>query len=83
MQRIPPLRKLPLAIASLFVASSACSAPLQSDDPVPTISVTAAHLKSARVELSPKVGTTVYTVDKQMIDMLGQGDDTPFNEVLL
>jgi outer membrane receptor protein involved in Fe transport len=48
-----------------------------------TIEVTAARLKSARVELSPKVGTTIYTVDKKMIDMLGQGDDTPFNEVLL
>ena len=52
-------------------------------DAINTIEVTAARLKSARVELSPKVGTTVYTVDKKMIDMLGQGDDTPFNEVLL
>ncbi|MBI3525197.1 MAG: TonB-dependent receptor [Betaproteobacteria bacterium] len=50
---------------------------------ISTIEVTAARLKSARVELSPKVGTTVYTVDKQMIDKLGQGGDTPFNEVLL
>ncbi|MEJ1959539.1 MAG: TonB-dependent receptor plug domain-containing protein [Nitrosomonadales bacterium] len=48
-----------------------------------TIEVTGARLKSARVALSPNVGTTVYTVDKKMIDMLGQGEDTPFNEVLL
>ena len=47
------------------------------------IEVTAAHLKSARVELSPKVGTTIYTIDTHMIDSLGQGSDTPFNEVLL
>jgi len=48
-----------------------------------TVEVSAAHLKSARIDLSPKVGTTVYTIDRHMIDALGQGDDTPFNEVLL
>ena len=48
-----------------------------------TITVTVARLKSSRAELSPNVGTTIYSVDKKMIDMLGQGDDTPFNEVLL
>jgi len=83
MQRTPQLRKLPLALASLFVASSTCFAADQVDNAVPTIEVTAAHLKSERIELSPKVGTTVYSVDKHMIDMLGQGEDTPFNEVLL
>ncbi len=70
------------------VDSSGATASTVSPDVVPTevintIEVTAARLKSARVELSPKVGTTVYTVDKKMIDTLGQGDDTPFNEVLL
>jgi len=52
-------------------------------DAVATVQVTAAHLKSARVELSPKIGTTIYSIDKHMVDMLGQGDSTPFNEVLL
>ncbi|HTR00258.1 MAG TPA: TonB-dependent receptor [Candidatus Acidoferrum sp.] len=47
------------------------------------IEILGAHLKSARIELSPEVGTTVYTLDERMIDTLGQGDDTPFNEVLL
>lgn len=50
---------------------------------VQQIAVTAAHLKSERNELSAKVGTTVYSIDKHMIDQLGQGDNTPFNEVLL
>ncbi|MGV7206976.1 TonB-dependent receptor [Oxalobacteraceae bacterium A2-2] len=50
---------------------------------MPTVEVTAAHLKSARIELSPTVGTTVYTIDRHMVDQLGQGDNTPFNEVLL
>ena len=53
------------------------------DGPVTTISVTATRLKDARVELSPKVGTTVYSIDKHMIESLGQGENTPFNEVLL
>ena len=68
-------------------AASATIAVALADEPpialIDTIVVTSARLKSARIELSPKVGTTIYTVDKKMIDMLGQGDDTPFNEVLL
>jgi len=47
------------------------------------VEVTAAHLRNERIELSPKVGITVYSIDTHMIDMLGQGSSTPFNEVLL
>ncbi|MDR3482006.1 MAG: TonB-dependent receptor [Burkholderiaceae bacterium] len=50
---------------------------------VAKIEITGARMKSERMELSPKVGTTVYTIDTRMIDALGQGSDTPFNEVLL
>lgn len=50
---------------------------------LPTIEVTATRLKNARIALSPKVGTTVYTIDQSLIDTLGQGDATPFDEVLL
>ena len=32
------------------------------------IEIIGAHLKSARIELSPEVGTTVYTLDQHMID---------------
>ena len=84
---------LSLAIASLFVTaashaadgvSGVSTADTAGDDvPVTTISVTAARLKEARIELSPKVGTTVYSIDKHMIESLGQGENTPFNEVLL
>lgn len=84
-------RKLALAITSLFPLTAAFAAPddaapasqAAAEQPVSTVTVTAAHLKSARIDLSPKVGTTVYSVDTHMIDMLGQGADTPFNEVLL
>jgi len=76
------------AAAATDPAAAPASAPatdsaVDPQAPIATVQVAGAHLKSARVELSPKVGTTVYTIDKHMIDALGQGDDTPFNEVLL
>ena len=94
MKRHPQLRTLPLMLASLFLASTAhsqavtdagsSSAGAGRTEATPgVIEIVGAHLKSARIELSPKIGTTVYTLDKHMIDMLGQGEDTPFNEVLL
>lgn len=48
-----------------------------------TVQVTAEHLKQARIELSPQVGTTVYRVDRAVIDALGKGDATSFDDVLL
>ena len=81
MQHTPRLSALSLAIASLFTVSA------HADEAAPqemqTVEVTSAHLRSARIELSPKVGTTIYSIDSHMVDMLGQGDNTPFNEVLL
>src|ERR1700733_15295374 len=47
------------------------------------ISVTAQKLKQARIDMEPKVGTTIYTIDSSLIDAMGQGDATPFDEVLL
>lgn len=94
---MPPknrMGKLALVIPTLFAALPAAPsfAATESDTPdVPVaqvgemqrVEVTAAHLKSERIELSPKVGTTVYSIDTHMVDMLGQGSNTPFNEVLL
>ena len=81
MQHTPRLSALSLALASLFSVSA------HADEAAPqemqTVEVTSAHLRSARIELSPKVGTTIYSIDSHMVDMLGQGDNTPFNEVLL
>ncbi len=87
-----PLRKLPLMLAGLSLASAAHSQIVENAEPPAAatnnaapevIEIIGAHLKSARIELSPKIGTTVYTLDEHMINTLGQGDDTPFNEVLL
>ncbi|MYN40031.1 TonB-dependent receptor [Duganella sp. FT109W] len=90
MQHKPQLRILPLLIAAAFYANhayaeDAASATTGAPDeaPMQQVEVTAAHLKSARIDLSPNVGTTIYSIDKHMVDQLGQGDNTPFNEVLL
>jgi outer membrane receptor protein involved in Fe transport len=84
MQRTPQLRTLPLLLAAAFYASHARAQDEQKSDPAPMQQVdVVAHLKSARIDLSPNVGTTVYSIDRHMIEQLGQGDNTPFNEVLL
>lgn len=74
------LRTLPLLLATIFSTHHACA---DDDAVVPQVEVTAAHLKGARIDLSPNVGTTIYSIDRHMVDQLGQGDNTPFNEVLL
>ena len=45
--------------------------------------VTATRLKEARIALSPKIGTTVYTLDQDLVAEYGAGENTPMNEVLL
>lgn len=47
------------------------------------VEVSATRLREARIALSPKVGTTVYTLDQQLVGDYGAGEDTPMNEVLL
>ncbi len=47
------------------------------------VQVTASRLKEARIALSPKVGTTVYTLDQELVAEYGAGENTPMNEVLL
>ena len=71
---------------SVVVAASGTAAvSLTADDvrSLGSLQVTASRLKDARVDLSPKTGTTVYTVDAQFIDNLATGADTPINDVLL
>ena len=83
------LRPLPLLIAGLFatatsfavaagneeaVADPVTTATGSNDQPISTVEVTSAHLKSARIDLSPKIGTTVYAIDHHMVDALSQGD---------
>jgi outer membrane receptor protein involved in Fe transport len=84
--------KLALAISSLFAISvdaraaapdAPPEAPPAAGQPLAQVQVTAARLRDARIDLSPKVGTTVYTIDSKLVDTLGQGENTPFNEVLL
>ena len=94
MHQPPKMGTLALVLSSLFALPAFAADPVASPVPTPDqaqapapemqkVEVTAAHLKSARIDLSPKVGTTVYAIDSHMVDMLGQGADTPFNEVLM
>jgi outer membrane receptor protein involved in Fe transport len=94
MPNAPKIGKLALALSTLFAAVPAipsfaadapetAAAPAAQAGAMQRVEVTAAHLRSERIELSPKVGTTVYSIDTHMVDMLGQGSNTPFNEVLL
>lgn len=71
--------------AALMPAGGAASASAAIDPgaPMQQVNITAAHLKSARIDLSPKVGATVYSIDTHQLDMMAQGADTPFNDVLL
>ena len=74
----------PTAVASANAAANPVpDASNTADQPISTVEVTSAHLKSARIELSPKIGTTVYSIDKHMVDAMSQGDSTSFDEVLL
>jgi outer membrane receptor protein involved in Fe transport len=47
------------------------------------VTITARKFKEARIDLVPKVGTTVYTIDQGLVDSLGRGDATPIDDVLL
>lgn len=47
------------------------------------VTVTAQKLKEARIDLSPKIGTTVYTIDETFIGALSQGEATAFDDVLI
>src|SRR5258706_10518503 len=46
------------------------------------ITVTSARLRDARIDQSPQVRPTVYTIDRKQIEALGRGDATPVYEVL-
>ncbi len=47
------------------------------------IAVTSGRLRDARIDLSPSVGTTVYSIDSNGLEALGQGSASSFDEVLL
>ena len=50
---------------------------------IQTIEVIGQRFEKARNSLSPSTGSSQYTLDAQAIENLPQGDNTPFNEVLL
>jgi outer membrane receptor protein involved in Fe transport len=64
----------PTVAVTVLMASEMQLAPIQ---------VIATRLKDARIALSPKIGTTVYTLDQQSVAEYGAGDNTAMNDVLL
>ncbi len=79
-----PVAKAKAPANPAAAASSAAAEVVQSAAPeVAQVEITGAKLRSERADLSPKVGTTVYSIDTRMIEAMGQGSDTPFNDVLL
>ncbi len=48
-----------------------------------TIQVTAQRLDAARNSLSPDTGSTVYRIDRAVIEAMPMGDSTPLNQVIL
>jgi outer membrane receptor protein involved in Fe transport len=81
---------LTLAVLTLAAGAAAAQTPPSTpptppnpDDSLKEVQVTAERLRRARLELSPKVGTTVYRIDQPLIESLSRGDNTSFDEVLL
>lgn len=48
-----------------------------------TVTVTAKRFERARNTLSPATGSSQYSFDEKAIEQLPQGENTPFNQVLL
>jgi outer membrane receptor protein involved in Fe transport len=74
------------AAASIFpLARAADGDPPSKDVQLNTVTVTgaASKLDTARNQLSPDTGSTVYRFSKQDIQNLPQGESTPLNQVLL
>ena len=84
------LRKklLALAIAAgashheLALAQAAGDAPPEAKK-VETIQVTGQRLDAARNALSPDTGSTIYRIDRAVIEAMPMGDATPLNQVIL
>jgi hypothetical protein len=53
------------------------------DHELQTVTVTAKRFERARNSLSPSTGSSQYTFNEKSIEQLPQGENTPFNEVLL
>lgn len=53
------------------------------DQQLQAVTVTARRFERARNSLSPSTGSSQYTFNEKAIDQLPQGENTPFNEVLL
>ncbi len=81
---------LPLPEAAQTNTPSVVSAPMSSENAtnvsnaakLPEVTVYG-KLDQARSQISPDLGATAYTVNKEQIESISQGDNAPFNQVIL
>jgi outer membrane receptor protein involved in Fe transport len=79
----PKASNIRQAVEVTDAATASATLELPPASKLTTMEISATRLKEARIALSPSVGTTVYTVDQQLVAGLSQGENTPLNEVLL
>ena len=74
-----------LVIPAAFLAAGACAqeAPTSENSVSFDVNVVATQLDIARSEIQPSLGATVYNFGRQAIETQPQGDNQPFNRLLL
>ena len=72
-------------IPAVFLAAGACAqeAPTSENSVSFDVNVVATQLDIARSEIQPSLGATVYNFGRQAIETQPQGDNQPFNRLLL
>jgi len=72
-------------IPAAFLAAGACAqeAPTSENSVSFDVNVVATQLDIARSEIQPSLGATVYNFGRQAIETQPQGDNQPFNRLLL
>jgi len=71
------------AIATVEVGTIATTTLTMTAEEALEVTVVAERLNQARNGLSPKTGGSIYRIDQKDVDALPEGDNTPFNQVLL
>lgn len=71
------------AVAALSAQTAPVPPPASDQTIVMNPVTTSATLDRARAQIAPQLGATSFSIDQQQIENQPQGDDAPFNQVLL
>lgn len=78
------LSLLPVLAAPAFAQTPAPPTPTESDGSVSLeLDIIAKQLDVARQQIQPTLGASTYTFTREAIQTMPQGDDAPFNQVIL